>query len=99
MTRDKRIQKAKLLLKGAEEAIAPFQKKLQTAQDELNSAERSFDEGERVSVTETCRRGCCVENEYVGVIVGPTPNGLWNVKDDESGHIYQYVYEGDIKRL
>lgn len=86
-------------MKTAEKAIAPYQKKLEVAQNELNSAERSFDKGERVKVTQTCKRGCCVEVCFVGEIVGPTPNGLWNVKNDESDHIHECVYEGDIERL
>ena len=99
LTREQKIKRAKLLLKRAQEAIAPYQKRLDAAEDELHSAERSFDKGERVRVTQTCKRGCCVELEFTGTIVGPTPNGLWNVKDDKSDHIFGYVYEGDINRL
>jgi hypothetical protein len=99
LTRTQKIQRAKLLLKTAQKAIAPYQKKLDAAEAELHRAEVSFDKGERVRVTQTCKRGCCVECEFNGVIVGPTPNGMWNVKADNSGHIHEYIYEGDMKRL
>lgn len=99
LNREKRILRAKLLLTKAQKDIEPYQKKLDAAQTELWSAEKSFDEGERVRVTETCKRGCCVECEFTGTIVGLTPNGRWDVMSDKSGQIYGSVYEGDIKRL
>jgi hypothetical protein len=51
-----------------------------------------------VRVTETCKRGCCVEHEYEGVVVGGKPNGTWCVKSDEN-HVYEYVSKFDMKRL
>lgn len=99
LNREQKIQRAKLILKKIKEQIAPYQKKLEAAEAELWAAEKSFDQGERVRVTETCKRGCCVECEFTGTIVGLTPNGRWDVMSDKSGQIYGSVYEGDIKRL
>lgn len=99
LNREQRIKRAKLLLKKAQKDIAPYQKKLDTAERELWQAEASFDQDELVKVTETCKRGCCVEFEFTGTIVGPTNNGAWNVKNRETGHVHGYISGSDMKRL
>lgn len=98
MTRREKIDAAKNKIAGIKLVLGPLEKHLEDAKHELRRAEKSFDKGERVHVTETCKRGCCVENEYDGTVTGETKNGMWNIKAD-SGHLYEYVYEGDMKRL
>ena len=97
-TREKRIADAEFKVMGIKLVLEPLQKQLDAAEHELRDAKRSYDVGERVQVTETCRRGCCVENEYKGTVVGRTKNGMWNVKSDD-GHLYECVYDGNMKRL
>lgn len=75
-----------------------WRNKYEAAQSELRAAEASYDKGERVRVTETCRRGCCVEHEYEGEIVGGNTNGTWNIRATD-GHLYEYVSKFDMKRL
>ena len=96
--RAQRIADAEFKLMGIKLAIAPLQKHLSEAEVELNRAKASYDEGERVRVEETCKRGCCVEHEYEGTVVGEEKNGTYRIKATD-GHIYQYVSTYDMKRL
>lgn len=83
---------------GIKLVLDPLKLQLDKAESELNEARRSYDMGERVRVTETCRRGCCVENEYEGSVTGRTQNGCYVVTADD-GHVYEYVSTYDMKRL
>lgn len=67
------------------------------AESEFKMAQASYDLGERVRVTETCRRGCCVELEYDGVITDRN-SSYYTVKSDK-GVTYPHVYIGNMKRL
>lgn len=98
MNRAERIEAAKAHVEKIEPHYQSWRNKYEAAQSELRAAEASYDVGERVRVTETCKRGCCVEHQYEGVVVGSKPNGTWCVKSDD-GHVYEYVSKFDMKRL
>jgi hypothetical protein len=91
--RAERIEKAKAVL-------AELEPKYNEARYELVRAERSFDPGERVRVTETCRRGCCIENSFVGVVVKQSEHSsAYYVVKSDSGKVDDSVYESDMVRL
>lgn len=98
LTRKQRIADAERKVTGLKLVIDPLRKQLDDAETELNRAKESYDKGERVNVTETCKRGCCIENDYNGVVVDTEKNDTYRVKGDD-GHEYRYVYSGDMKRL
>lgn len=95
--RAQRIQEAKVKLRELEPQWKHWKKLYEDAQSDLHAAERSYDIGERVQVTETCKRGCCVEHQYEGNVSAKTHNGMYCVKSTD-GHVYEYVYDGDMKR-
>lgn len=96
--REQRIADAEFKVMGLKLVLDPLQKQLNDAEVELNRAKASYDFGERVHVEETCRRGCCTENEYDGTITGVQKNGSYIVKSDD-GHVYEYVSTYDMKRV
>ena len=63
---------------------------------ELEQAKKSFEIGEKVKIVETCKRGCCVENSYEGIIVGITDT---RYKVQSEKHLYNNVYGGDMERI
>lgn len=98
MNRHQRIEKAQAKLRELEPQWKRLKKQYEDAQSELHRAEASYDVGERVRVTETCRRGCCVENEYTGTVKGTQPNGSYIIQGDD-GHKYEWASSYDMKRL
>ena len=98
MNRAERIAAAQAKVEQIEPGYQSWRNKYEAAQSELRAAEASYDVGERVRVTETCKRGCCVEHEYEGAIAGSEPNGTWQVRATD-GHLYRYVSKYDMKRL
>lgn len=78
--RDVRVNNAEIRLKNVMPEWLRVEKEHREADIELQAAKNAFYEGERVKVTETCRRGCCVEYEYIGLIVGAAWNGRYIVR-------------------
>lgn len=74
-----------------------YLKYLELEKDLIN-AKNSFDIGENVKVILTCKRGCCIENEFEGKIISLTKNGGYNIQD-YNNHIHQYIFSGDMKRI
>lgn len=87
MNRQQRIEAAQLKVEGLQIIIKPIASALAEAESELRVAKESYDEGERVTVEERCRRGCCVELSYTGAVVGWTDACGWQVKRDNDGRV------------
>jgi hypothetical protein len=83
MNRDQRIAAAKLKLAEIEPRWEALKREYDAACVELSRAEESFDVGEHVRVEKTCRRGCCVEHAYEGVVENVTNNGHYRVRTPE----------------
>jgi len=96
--REQRIAEAKAKVDEIEERMKPMKDELQQAKFDLYAAETSFDVGERVRVSETCNRGCCVERLYTGTVTGRCENGS-NIIMSDSGGEFKYVSHHDMKRL
>jgi hypothetical protein len=98
VSRTERIAAAQALL----DAMGPEHDRIVAARKEaaraLQATEDSYDIGERVRVVQTCRRGCCIESDFRGAVEGMTDNGQYNVRDG-AGHLWTYVYGGDMKRV
>ena len=95
--RSARINNAQGILDRIEPEWLRLKKEHDDAERELKAASCAFYEGERVKVTETCRRGCCVESEFIGIVVGATWNGGYIVKtcDDK----LRSAWDGDMTRV
>lgn len=63
----------------------------------VRRAEQSYDVGERVEVTRTCRRGCCIEWQYTG-IVETASEGRYSVRRDDDGGLSEHVFDSDMAR-
>jgi SHS2 domain-containing protein len=98
MNRHQKIEELKNQAKGVKILMKPFIETLSRLEAEIRALTDGFDIGERVQVTKTCRRGCCNEHEFEGVVEAMTPNGMYNVRED-NGTLNEYVYNGDMKRL
>lgn len=96
-SRSERIADAEFRLAGIKLVIDPLLKQLNDAEVELNRAKTSYDIGEAVRVTKTCRRGCCTELEFEGSVVAEN-NGTYSIKAT-SGHVHEFVSTYDMKRL
>lgn len=94
-----RISDAEFRLSGIKLVLEPLQKQLDSVQSELNRAKSSYDLDEHVKVTETCRRGCCVELEYTGTVIEENSNGSYKIKRDGDGHVFECASTYDMKRL
>jgi len=99
--REQRIADARFKLMGVklsnESLITQLTKQINDAELELKREEASFDPGEHVKVTEHCNRGCCVEWEFEGTVIGRDPNGNgdYRIMTDKGE---QRAYPGDMKR-
>lgn len=96
-TRSERITAAKAKLNCLDQQLQPLLDQQDKAKVELNRAEASFDIGEAVSVEETCRRGCCVERQFTGVVHAQEENHTWQVLQPD-GTIRRYVSRFNMKR-
>jgi hypothetical protein len=63
---------------------------------EMKRARESYDVGDRVHVEKLCRRGCCTEDEFDGVVEGINSNRSYSVRTDQ-GQLRQYVSQYDMK--
>ncbi len=72
-------------VKTAKAKLAEIEPLYEDAKTELRQAEESFDIGERVLVIKTCKRGCCTEESFEGVVTGFV-NGLYIVNDRKVSH-------------
>ena len=97
--RTKRIEELQNVILGLKGLAQPFLESISQAETELATLRNGFGDGERVRVTKTCKRGCCVEHEFEGTIEGTTPNGCYNVRCDDDGTLQTYIWSGDMKRI
>lgn len=65
---------------------------------DLNRAKASYDIGERVHVCNTCRRGCCIEWEYDGVIEAEGSHGRSYAVRRDDGGLSEHVSIYDMTR-
>jgi hypothetical protein len=93
-----RIAMAKTRIAELEPEFLQLKNEYEDAVGGLKRAERSFDEGERVEVTKTCRRGCCDELQYTGVVAERQKHS-YVVRRDSDGHLFEHVYDSDMRRL
>jgi hypothetical protein len=96
--RAERLKRAKAALDRAARVYERATKAFNKVKDRYDLIEASFDAGEAVKVTHTCHRGCCVEDEYLGTVVGIEDNGTWKVQRLNGG-ISEYVSHYDMKRV
>jgi phosphatidylserine decarboxylase len=47
--------------------------------------------GDRVGIVKTCPRGCCVDSQYTGIVVGIEDDGSYVVQDLSPGDIHRFV--------
>ena len=93
MTRNERIAEAKKKLVELKPAYDAYK----DAETELRRAEASFDVGELVHVEELCRRGCCVEAEYDGLIERQNTNETYVIRE-ANGLLHDYVSQSHMTR-
>lgn len=98
LSRAQRIADAQASLDRLAPEYKALQKRWNEAHLALRRAEEGYDSGERVAVIETCRRGCCVEADYEGVVVGEQDNGTWIVRDF-AGTTHPRVSHLDMTRI
>ncbi len=78
------IEKRKLDLRAAERALEAY--------------EDIFYPGEQVKVRETCRRGCCEENNLVGTVVKREQNGSYEIRTSDE-KTQSKIYPGYMTRI
>lgn len=94
--REERIKIAKEKLKKLE----PAKEAYENAKSELRRAENSFDIGERVKYTETCRRGCCIEKISIGIIKSfDNKYGRYTIKLNDESTTINNIYVSDLERI
>jgi hypothetical protein len=96
---EKELVVAKKAYEKAYEKIKPLAAYVEKIEFSLREAREGYDIGEKVSIEETCRRGCCTEFEATGKIVGKkgglyTVCYLWNGLSETRD-----VYSGDLNRI
>lgn len=95
MKRNEKIAKLKAEISILEKYVEAYKK----AVSDLKYAEELlFDIGEFVKVTETCKRGCCIEYETEGIVSGVETNGLYIISLRD-GTTKNYVSGYDMKRI
>lgn len=98
MNREQRIAEAKKKLEVLRPSYEKIQEEWKKVERELWLAEKSFDIGEKVKVSEAdCRRGCC-RTEYEGTVAGMNSNGSFNIRTVE-GDERKYVHGSDLTRI
>lgn len=97
MNRSDRIAVAKARVAELEPDYLRVRNEYEDAVGAVKRAEASFDVGERVHVEKTCRRGCCVELEYDGVVES-ADTLTYSVRRDADGWLFENVWHNDMKR-
>jgi hypothetical protein len=100
MNRHQRIEAAQAKLhelRPAAEAARKVVTDYEETERELRRAREMFDVGERVHVELTCRRGCCVEDKFDGVIEAVNEHGSYDVRA-ESGVLRRCIFSGSLRR-
>lgn len=90
-----RLDGLKVTMKAA---MQPFEAAINEAEVSLRAAKDQAMLSQRVKVTKTCNRGCCVEWEYEGTIMGINDNSTFRVMTDD-GRVDPYVSRHDTKNL
>ncbi len=76
-----------------------LQKEWNEAQSELRAADALFDVGEHVKVEEKCKRGCCVEHFYEGVVGYNNNDGKYTIHNMNGCVIATNISRFNMKRL
>jgi hypothetical protein len=98
-TRAERIAAAERRLAAVQLPFQSIKAEYDAASQELSRAVTGFFPGDRVQVTVTCDRGCCIENTYTGVVIETNANGTLQIQADDGGALYKYVSTYDVTRL
>lgn len=97
----RKIEQLKPKFEKAKLYFSAVEKEFKTAEFELAKEIASFDIGEKVRVVTKCDHGCCVENDYEGIIVSGKNNGGYSieVKKEYLIFICNNVCGGDMTRV
>jgi len=75
----------------------PLNDERESALDELTLAKKSYDFVDRVYVEQLCKRVCCIESKFTGVVIGIHNNVTYKICDTD-GNQHRYISNLEMTR-